>query len=284
MLQHQEQQVELNSTLTPLLPNQKSELISESDSNKGVIASQEKAITEFDELLAYLKAETEKVKRQKKILNYTIWSVCGIGIGATLFAGILRGDWDMTSLISMSGLAGASATIALSDNGKKLARQLVRFDDVRMVGVFAEVLEAADKQIVALAETKLTELLPRLQASDAHLLNPEQRSILNKSLIQAESGFVKAILKAYEQIGDSTAIPFVEKLTRGEGKAGGDAEVVAAANACLPFLIQRAKQQEQSQTLLRASEGNAAAPENLLRPANATIETQPDTLLRPVQQ
>ena len=219
------------------------------------------------------------------MLKYGICSVVGLGVLGILTLGIVKGNWDVTSLICMSGVFGAGAAFASTDQMKNAARKLSSFNDVRAVGVFVEALDWTDsRDVVKLAEGKLLELLPQLQASDANLLNGEQRAILNRKLLTEESVFVRAILKAYEQIGDSAAIPIVERLARGEGKAWSDPALIESAKACLPFLQMRAKQQEQSQTLLRGSESNIIALETLLRPANATLETQPETLLRPTQQ
>ena len=233
-----------------------------------------------EELLAYLTTESQRTRNQTKQLRYGIWSVLGFVILAAVFLGFAKGEWDATSILLMSGLFTAGIAMASTDKMKDAARQLAQYNDVRAVGAFVEALEWSEQDIVSLAESKLIELLPRLQASDTNLLNTEQRATLNQKLVTADSTFAKAILKAYEQVGDGAAIQAVEKLT---SKAGTSPDVVEAAQACLPFLIERAKQQEQAQTLLRAANGSATAPEMLLRPANATLENQLETLLRPSQ-
>ncbi len=249
-----------------------------------LLSANTEADENFEELLAYLQTESQRVRKQTKAIKYGVGVVGGLATISILTAGLLKGNWDFTTLICMSGLLGGVA-MASTDQMKSAARKLSRYNDVRAVGVLVEALEWTDsKDVVKLAEGKLLELLPQMQASDASLLHTEQRAILNCKLLTADNDFVKVILKAYEQIGDSAAMPFVEKLARGEGKSGSITEVVTAAKECLPFLVQRAKQQEQAQTLLRAASENTTAPETLLRPANATLETQPETLLRPTQQ
>jgi len=80
---------------------------------------------------------------------------------------------------------------------------------------------------------------------------------------------------------DEKAIPYVEKLAAGEGRAAKDSRVREAAEACLPFLRQRAEQERSRQTLLLRAAGVAGAPPDvLLRPASGATETEPQHLLR----
>jgi len=282
MLQHEEQSEPQPITITPewerKLNSQKDAEIYEVVEEIG--ATGQNAV---EPLLALLQIEAKKAKRQRTLVN---WIFGGAGLfllSMFLLKGLKGGDWDFPNLWFLFYFGGSGAAYAYTNKHKNVTRALARFDDVRTVGAFVEALEFPDKDIVAMAEQKLTELLPRLQASDAYLLNKEQREILNRQLVKSDGLIVKAILSAYEQVGDSAAIPAVSKLARGEGKGGKMPLNVSAAIACLQFLEIRAKQQEQAQTLLRASESTATAPEMLLRPAHATTETQPETLLRPSQ-
>jgi hypothetical protein len=133
----------------------------------------------------------------------------------------------------------------------------------------------------------LIRMLNNLRADHAVLLSREQLQILLSILQNPWRHNVRlkcAILKALEQIGDETALPVVEQLIRSRGNI--EDLVTAAARECLPYLQQRAQQQQQAQTLLRASASAATnAPETLLRPASAiAANADPEQLLRPQTQ
>lgn len=237
----------------------------------------------LDALLALVQQEAakRKTKRRRILIGLTIYFVFVIGM--TVLISVAKGHLDtglFGSIGSMSGLIAAA--FAVSQAQKNATRKLAEFEDIRIVGPLAEALEFGDKNMRAIiTEEALIKLLPRLQASDAHLLNEDQRACLNRALKGKNTQLVLAILKAYEQVGDEKALPCVEKLAEGEGRSGKDERVQAEAIECLPHLKARIEQQRASQTLLRASDAIATPPEVLLRPAEATVsDTPPEQLLR----
>jgi HEAT repeat protein len=234
--------------------------------------SQEKAV---EDLLALLNREAQK--RKKRIRFYIGFLVFYVVL-MVLMAATGHGE----NIGSFSGVFGAFASMAaFSQLQKNAAKALANYDDIRVVGALTEALESQDKNVIAVAEQKLIQLLPRLRASDAGLLNEEQRKILNKTLPNRKKpGLAIAILKAYEQVGDEKALAVVEKIANGEGRAAPG--VKEAARVCLPALQKRAENERAARTLLRPS----AAPDDpsgiLLRPAQGVGETDPGLLLRPV--
>lgn len=130
----------------------------------------------------------------------------------------------------------------------------------------------------------LTEILPRVHPSDAHLLKRRRRAVLNSCLL-AQPGHHRtrlralalAIFRAYEQVADDRAIPAVERLARGE-RLGADPEVRDAAARCLEFLRLRAERKGAQQTLLRAAAGETC--DALLRAADAATAAPAEQLLR----
>lgn len=233
----------------------------------------------LEDLLSVIQEESKQRKVRSRL---AVIFACLIIAGGVVSL-IARIKWGIKlQFVPLMG-AFTALTVALSAMSQKqkdTTKALAQFDDVRAVGAFAEALEVPEKDVVAVAERKLRELLPRLQASDAPLLDAQQRAILNKKLLTGNADLVLAILKAYEQVGDSTAVANVETLSRGTKKWDEASDVVQAARACLPFLQERLRRAEQEQTLLRASDGNQTAPETLLRPAAPTQDAQAETLLR----
>jgi hypothetical protein len=278
MLQHQEQTEEQKTTLVPAW-QEKLNSTKEAEARQVVEEIQAMGEIAVEPLLELLKTEAQTARKNRKILNGFLSGVGVLMTGAFVALGVLKGDWDPTMFVMFSFLGGGAA-MAASAKQTNAIRALAQFDDIRGVGAFTEALEFQDKEVIAVAERKLMELLPRLQASDAALLDANQRAILNRTLLTGSSELVVAILKAYEQVGDSTAIANVETLSRGYKKWGELSSVAVAARACLPFLQERLRRAEQEQTLLRAANGNVTAPETLLRPAASTQETHAETLLR----
>jgi hypothetical protein len=170
----------------------------------------------------------------------------------------------------------------LFKNTSRAANVMADFDDLRIVGPLVE--SWRDIEARPAITDALLRLLPRMKASDSHLLNLEQRKALYKILKSDEETLLLAILKALEQIGDSAALPFVEKLANPPLGGKVSVKVKQAAWVCLPFLIERAKQEHNSATLLRASGTMETHTGELLRPATTTSETDPRDLLRATQQ
>lgn len=175
--------------------------------------------------------------------------------------------------------------LALSPKQVKAAKQLAKESDVHGVGALAEALEWPDTQVRRIAGNALISLLPQLRASDAGLLGPRQRECLHNVLkmrnAASESALMLAILKAWEQVGDASALPVVERLARSSALTNRQRRVRDAALQCLPYLHNRADATRGHQTLLRASSPSEIAPvEVLLRPAQASVESDSGQLLR----
>jgi hypothetical protein len=169
-----------------------------------------------------------------------------------------------------------------------LTRRLAKIEDVRCVGRLAEALEWPDPTIRHIAIAALTRLLPRVKASDNALYTPRQRGNLHRMLILANAKqydkCMVAILQALQQIGDETALPYVEQLANAQPTSNPELKVCDAARDCLPFLQERASQTQSSQTLLRASSAIATGTDMLVRPAIGVNPGDHEQLLRAGQR
>ena len=262
-----------------------------------------------DKLMATVQTEARKFRKHQAMTRSV--AVCfGILMGLMVLVfiahGLMRGKWDWDMLTSMTGMTGVIGMAAASSKTlKSAASELSTIEDLRAIGPLVESLEIEEKSVRLQVEKALIRLLPRLQASDAGLLNAEQRAYLNKALYGKNNELIIAILRAYEQVGDETALPVVEALARktsdnayseqtaGPREASLNAllgpkastsyttNIAEAAQACLPALRLRVEQQRASQTLLRGSSAMEVAPDTLLRAAQATADAQPEQLLRP---
>ena len=135
----------------------------------------------------------------------------------------------------------------------------------------------------------LAALLPQMKASDARLLTPALRRTLNlwltnapvSSLLQRRyDPLFLAVLKALEQVGDSSAIPVVTRLAKMKGWTRRQKALKQAAIECLPMLQAHCGDVETARTLLRASQSENAGANTLLRPASGSGTTDSAELLR----
>ncbi|HLK56782.1 MAG TPA: hypothetical protein VKU00_09470 [Chthonomonadaceae bacterium] len=231
---------------------------------------------EVAELLAALGTESRKRIRRRN------WMIGGalayMGLMATMAiathnAGMIGSIGSMTGMLVAAGAA--------TKRQKRATEALAQYDeDVRIVGPLAEALEFQDKKLLPIVTEKLISLLPKLKASDRSLLTADQRACLYRALQGTNPNLKLAVLMSLQQIGDSKALPYVRKLEKDSWAMSRDA-IREAVAACIPFLTDLAEREKNSQTLLRAADGNATPSEVLLRPAEAApVTIEPEQLLR----
>ncbi len=241
-----------------------------------------------ESLLNTVQTEARKLRQSRRSARIG-WAAFGVVITLIAVGYCVRvartGNWDVgdwwMNFYMFSGFWGVAAA---TKTHKKAASELTAIDDLRAVGPLAESLDIEEHDINAQVQTALIRLLPRLQSSDAALLDANSRACLNRALGGLNETFTLAILKAYEQIGDESALPFVDRLARGEAAAGKamlepSPRIIEAALECREFLRLRVERQRASQTLLRGASRLEAAPDTLLRAAQQTT-TDPEQLLR----
>jgi hypothetical protein len=243
-----------------------------------------------------LMSQFYRAARVYQRVAYTILAgvgiIAGILLAAFIVAVIQRGAPPaFSSIFVLDGIIflGVFYVRYSASRTRSLVSALADTEDLRVTGQLIGALEIPDRWLLQMAITTLTRLLPRLQASDAPLLNNTQRAILCRWLDrwamdkrdEKRNDFTIAILRALAQVGDAQAVPSVQRLATIQAKTPAQVRVRDEAAACLPFLEVRADQQHARQTLLRAATASAEPSEVLLRPATGAITADPQTLLRP---
>jgi hypothetical protein len=251
----------------------------EAERQRATTALQNMGPEVVETLMSFLAEENRKWRLRRR---WTIGSLAG-GAGFLLLVGLITGNFEAFSHVC-SFVAILGGLFAVSDQQKDTTKALTLLNDKRIVGVLAEALAYDEKKLVAAVRDKLVQMLPILQVSDAALLNETQRAALHKELMGKRADVTLAILKAFEQVGDSKLLPNVEKLARGEGHTAKETQVRKEAQHCLEFLQARAEQERQRQTLLRPAMAGETAPEELLRPAAGGLATDPELLLRAAEK
>ena len=170
------------------------------------------------------------------------------------------------------------------------AEELAKLGGLEAIGPLFAALQApiSRKQRDAIYAA-LTLLLPQMKASDTHFLTPAHRQTIHAWLnigdvefcvIRRLNGLRIAALKALEQVGDSGAIPIVERLANMRPRTTEKAKIKQAAIDCLPMLRANCGDVEAARTLLRASQAETTDPKTLLRPASGAGQTDGAELLR----
>jgi hypothetical protein len=250
-------------------------------------AVQEKTPPELQALITEIREAREKSSQPGMRLPYLIasWFIIVPFCAVLTFVQLSEGSKLLAALWACLAVAGTQLyRLTLLPWQTASARRLAEYDSVKGVGLMVEVLEWPDPASKLAASSALIRLLPRLKTSDAHLLNPDQRQILYKRLtlgnVRAEYELIMATLKALEQVGDVSAVGYVQKLSQARATTSAQVRVVQAAQDCLPYLLKRAESNQSSQYLLRASYSEEHNPATLLRPARDD-SVAPEELLRP---
>jgi hypothetical protein len=209
-----------------------------------------------------------------------LWNYTGIGWDIVDFYIQHPGEGFWATMVAVIVMMSWLLHAVFPYETKRALKGAAELEDIRLVGPLVELLKFEDAGIKRLAGETLIKLLPRLNASDAGLLNAEQRALLCKALmarVNAES-FRIAILKAFEQVGDSSCLAAVQRLADGEVVKEAEARVRDTARECVPFLQARLDQEKAAQSLLRPSAAGHCS-ETLLHPVTAS-PAEPALLLR----
>ena len=214
------------------------------------------------------------------------WCIVTPFLGVKALLAFHDGSWFLGMICALLALLTTQLYRAtLTSKHVRDVRALARTEDIGKVGALADILEWPDPHLCHIAADALARLLPRLKASDAHLLNARQRISIYRMLDTAHAKtytqFLESVLLALQQIGDLEAIPYVERLASTPlTNSMREDRVKKAAQACLPFLKTVAAQNQAHQTLLRASALDDHDSEDLLRPTPNEAPLNQTQLLR----
>lgn len=199
-----------------------------------------------------------------------------------------RGEWFLLwGVLYFSLFAWYLFRAPLRKEDKEVVRKLAACEDKHAIAGLIQAMQWHDRRLRRELRAALTRLLPTLQVSDAHLLSRSDRvalyALLTPQNARQQTDFVVAILAAIQQVGDSTAIPALERLLRVPASTAAETRVQERVRECLPFLEVRENYRRASRTLLRASSPADPLPDTLLRPAAQEAAVKPEELLRPTE-
>jgi HEAT repeat protein len=131
-------------------------------------------------------------------------------------------------------------------------------------------------QVREAASSALHEVLPILTSAHYGLFGAVSIENLGNVLSHPDALLVSRTLTALKNVGTSHAIPYVERVAA----QGRTALLRDKAHDVLAVLRERQHQEEQAQTLMRASIAPPTPSGLLLRPAQGVSESDPQQLLR----
>ncbi len=215
----------------------------------------------------------------------------GIGAGVIVLFPTLAFLLHAPFLVNFVGISTSALLVGafiISERQKQVMMSLSCIEDPSLAGVLCEMLSVKDLKILSAARSSLSKILPKLNSSDFELLNRDQRLSLRNHLSlkrfannSAYIEFQLAVLKSYEQIGGAEERAVVHELANNQTFAPSLRE---AANSCLPYLDIRIAEERERDQLLRASSFTTLGNDELLRPAEGSADSDPETLLRPVEE
>src|SRR5262249_48385105 len=134
-----------------------------------------------EDVVTILRQESAKQRKRKQTARIVAVSFISSYIIIVLAFLIMRRDIsDLSSMGGMMGVMGATA--ALTGRHKMAARAAAKLKDKRAIGSLLEILSSEDKELRALAEEAVAEMLPNLQAADYAQLDQVQIEALGKAL------------------------------------------------------------------------------------------------------
>lgn len=139
-------------------------------------------------------------------------------------------------------------------------RQLSYYEDIQLTGTFIKMLAIDDAELLPKVRRVLTNLLPKLKASDSTIIDAQHKKLLlsvltNNGRVKLPAEYIAfqlAILKSLEQIGDLNDLQTVTEIATSKGKSYHE-RVRETAIECLPYLQIRASKEREKKELLRAS-------------------------------
>ena len=148
------------------------------------------------------------------------------------------------------------------------------------IAALIDAMEFTDEPTACRARMAVIDLLPCLEAEDGVLLRNRQRTSLHRALRGSNAELILAILQALEQIGDSKAISYVQRLTSCPVWITDSEHISFMAKRCLLALNSRMEADQTARALVRAVSASTADSEILVRPTCREEAREPKELLR----
>ena len=166
---------------------------------------------DFESVLAVLRAESEKRRRQTRIIRSVLIGLVVFQIVAYILL-LVRGKFEVTDLMMMflpMVLVGG-VSMGFSPRAKAALADALPAADPRLVGFLCEALPSGDADLVAPARERLETLFP-MQESEYDGLTREHQAALTASMVTAPESFQLAALIGLGRIGNKEAILTLEQ-------------------------------------------------------------------------
>jgi len=166
---------------------------------------------DFESVLAVLRTESEKRRRQTRIIQRCVAGLVVLQIVLSIVLAI-RGKFEITDLatILMPLILIGGISAGFSPQAKNALIAALPESDPRLIGYLCEALGSGDADLVALARERLETLftLPNLEYEG---LSAEQQAALTLSMVTAPESFQLAALTGLARVGNKEAILTLEQ-------------------------------------------------------------------------
>ena len=166
---------------------------------------------DFESVLAVLRTESDKRRRQTRIIRGIVAGLFVLQIVLSIVLAI-RGKFEVTDILTILSplllIGGISA--GFSPKAKAALVEALPAQDPRIVGFLCEALASGDSDLVALARERL-ETLFSLPEMDCEGLTGEQQAALTTSMLTAPESFQLAALTGLARVGNKEAILTLEQ-------------------------------------------------------------------------
>ena len=219
------------------------------------------------------KLELTGFERVKKAL---LWSL----IPGILLAALSNMEWTFITLypwVFLGALVYERGTaVSIRAEAARALGQLAHPESLEtLIGALQQ-----DRRVRQAAVEALPNVLASLTPDYYGQIRADTMQGLCRLLTNEDETLAVAILQAFVHVGDGSALPIVEKLAAGGGRAGRETRVQQAAQICLPVLQARLARERDPQVLLRASFVPQMPSDQLLRPASEADAVDPMEMLR----
>jgi len=166
---------------------------------------------DFESVLAVLRTESEKRRRQTRIIQRCVAGLFVLQIVLSIVLAI-RGKFEITDLatILMPLILIGGISAGFSPQAKNALIAALPESDPRLIGFLCEALASGDADLVALARERLETLFP-LPNLESAVLTAHQQSALTASMVTAPESFQLAALSGLARVGNKEAILTLEQ-------------------------------------------------------------------------
>lgn len=242
-----------------------------------------------EDLLVRVYAIPGRRKVRAWLIPITATVAFGIVMAALGAVGYLESGWPAFAAFLLTFGSGIWVGVWAERRDMRTVCALAACQELRALGGLLNSINYGNRRVKSAVQNALLELLPHLTEDSQIVFSTGNREALNALLYGKSGELAMAALRAIEQVGDGTALPYLTSISAGKGIPSAlrnqQAEVQERARRALETIHARIEMHNRAGTLLRASQIPVVSTNEMLRPAGDPLVTNQlvnsQELLRP---